>query len=154
MGCLAVLSRFILCLSKRGLPLYQFLKKTDRFAWTPKAQEALDKVKEILMKAPILVPPDRWRVAPALHRGHYTSGQHCLGGRARGRGTCPQSAVPQKEATPLLRVTPDDGRDVLPSWQGHPKPRCHRKNHKVGTRANGSGHYVCLSDSHQVLGVG
>jgi len=25
--------------------------------WTPKAQEALDKVKEILMRAPILVPP-------------------------------------------------------------------------------------------------
>ena len=32
------------------------MKKTDRFAWTPKAQEALDKVKEILTKALILVP--------------------------------------------------------------------------------------------------
>ena len=32
------------------------------------AQEALDKVKEILTKALILVPPDRWRAAPALHR--------------------------------------------------------------------------------------
>jgi len=26
--------------------------------WTPEAQEALDKVKEILMKAPILIPPN------------------------------------------------------------------------------------------------
>ena len=25
--------------------------------WTPEAQEALDKVKEILMRVPILVPP-------------------------------------------------------------------------------------------------
>ena len=57
MGCLAMLSHFILCLGERGLPLYWLLKKTDRFAWTPEDQEALDKVKEILMKAPILVPP-------------------------------------------------------------------------------------------------
>jgi len=28
-GCLAALSRFILCLSKWGLPLYQILKKAD-----------------------------------------------------------------------------------------------------------------------------
>jgi len=32
------------------------LKKTDWFAWTLEAQEALDKVKEILTKALILVP--------------------------------------------------------------------------------------------------
>ena len=31
------------------------MKKTDWFAWTLEAQEALDKVKEILTKAPILV---------------------------------------------------------------------------------------------------
>jgi hypothetical protein len=55
--CLVMLSRFISCFSKRGLPLYRLLKKADRFAWTPEAHEALDKVKEFLMKAPILVPP-------------------------------------------------------------------------------------------------
>ena len=55
--CLAALSRFISRLDERGLMLYQLLKKTDRFAWTPEVQEALDKVKEILMKAPILVHP-------------------------------------------------------------------------------------------------
>ena len=57
MGCLIVLSHFISCLGERGLPLYRLLKKTDQFVWMPEAQEALDKVKEILMKAPILVPP-------------------------------------------------------------------------------------------------
>ena len=52
-----MLSRYILRLGERGLPLYQLLKKTDRFTWTPEAQEALDKLKVLLTKAPILVPP-------------------------------------------------------------------------------------------------
>ena len=33
------------------------MKKADRFKWTPEAQEALDMVKLLLTKAPILVPP-------------------------------------------------------------------------------------------------
>ena len=55
-GCLATLSRFISRLGERGLPLYRLLKKADRFKWTPEAQEALDMVKLLLTKAPILVP--------------------------------------------------------------------------------------------------
>ena len=46
-----------MCLGEWGLPLYRLLKKTNRFAWTPEAQEALDKLKVLLTKAPILVPP-------------------------------------------------------------------------------------------------
>jgi hypothetical protein len=57
MVCLAALSIFISCLSKQGLPLYHLLKKTDRFVWIAEAQEVLDKVKELLTKALILVPP-------------------------------------------------------------------------------------------------
>ena len=57
MGCLAMLSHFILCLGEQGLPLYRLLKKADCFEWMPKAQEALDKVKQLLTKAPILAPP-------------------------------------------------------------------------------------------------
>jgi hypothetical protein len=57
MGCLAALSRFISCLGEQGLPLYRLLKKTDQFVWTTKAQEVLDKLKQAMMKAPILVPP-------------------------------------------------------------------------------------------------
>jgi hypothetical protein len=52
-----VLSRFISCLSERGLPLYRLLKKADHFVWTPEAHEALDKIKDLLSTASVLVPP-------------------------------------------------------------------------------------------------
>ena len=52
-----MLSHFILHLSELGLPLYRLLNKADHFEWTPEAQEALDNVKQLLTKAPILVPP-------------------------------------------------------------------------------------------------
>ena len=55
-GCLTALSRFISCLGERGLPLYRLLKKADRFEWTSEAQKALDMVKLLLTRAPILVP--------------------------------------------------------------------------------------------------
>ena len=56
-GCLAALSRFILHLDERGLPLYRLLKKFDHFEWTAEPQEALDMFKLLLTKASILVPP-------------------------------------------------------------------------------------------------
>jgi hypothetical protein len=57
LGCLAALSRFISQLGEKGLPLYQLLKKHERFSWTVEAQEALDKLKATLAHAPILTPP-------------------------------------------------------------------------------------------------
>jgi hypothetical protein len=57
MGCLAALSRFISRLGKKGLPLYRHLRKTERFTWTPEAEEALGNLKALLTNAPILVPP-------------------------------------------------------------------------------------------------
>jgi len=56
-GCLAALSRFILRLGEKALPLYQLLKKVERFSWTPEAEEALDHLKKTLTSAPVLVPP-------------------------------------------------------------------------------------------------
>ena len=56
-GCLTALSRFISQLGERGLPLYRLLKKTDCFTWTSEAQQALESLKSLLTKAPILVPP-------------------------------------------------------------------------------------------------
>ena len=56
-GCLAALSRFISCLGERGLPFYRLLKNADRFEWTSEAQEALDMVKLLQTRPPILVPP-------------------------------------------------------------------------------------------------
>ena len=52
-----MLSRFISRLGEQGLPLYRPLKKSDHFKWMPEAKEALDKVKRLLTKASILVPP-------------------------------------------------------------------------------------------------
>ena len=57
MGCLAALSHFISRLGENGLPLYQLLRKTKHFLWTPEAWEALDKLKASLTHAPILTPP-------------------------------------------------------------------------------------------------
>jgi hypothetical protein len=57
MGCLAALSRFISRLGERGLPLYRLLRKTERFTWTPEAEEALGNLKALLTSVPILVPP-------------------------------------------------------------------------------------------------
>jgi hypothetical protein len=57
LGCLAALSRFILWLGEKGLPLYRLLKKHERFSWTAEAQDALDKLKASLTHAPIPTPP-------------------------------------------------------------------------------------------------
>jgi hypothetical protein len=57
MGCLAALSHFISRLGEKGLPLYCLLRKTERFTWTPEAEEALRNLKALLTNAPILVPP-------------------------------------------------------------------------------------------------
>jgi ribonuclease HI len=38
-------------------PLYRLLRKTERFTWTPEAEEALGNLKALLTSAPILVPP-------------------------------------------------------------------------------------------------
>jgi hypothetical protein len=56
-GCLAALSRFISRLSEKGLPLYRLLRKAECFTWTPEAEEALENLKALLTKTPILVPP-------------------------------------------------------------------------------------------------
>src|SRR5918911_1231461 len=56
-GCLAALSRFISRLGEKALPLYRLLKKSEHFAWTVEAEEALAKLKGMLTSPPILVPP-------------------------------------------------------------------------------------------------
>jgi hypothetical protein len=53
-GCLAALSCFIARLREHNLPLYNLMKKSDHFTWTPEAQEALDSLKNMLKSPPIL----------------------------------------------------------------------------------------------------
>jgi hypothetical protein len=65
MGCLAALSRFISRLGEKGLPLYRLLRNTERFTWTPEAEEALENLKALLTNATILVPPPPLREKPS-----------------------------------------------------------------------------------------
>ena len=56
-GCLASLSRFVSRLGEKALPLYQLMKKTDNFVWTPQADAAFRELKKMLTTAPILASP-------------------------------------------------------------------------------------------------
>jgi hypothetical protein len=56
-GCLASLSRFLSRLGEKEIPLYQLMKKTEKFTWTPQANEAFRELKRMLSTAPILAAP-------------------------------------------------------------------------------------------------
>src|SRR5664279_825029 len=56
-GSAAAVSRFISKLGEKTLPLYRLLKKTDKFRWTKEADSALEQLKDILSKSPILAAP-------------------------------------------------------------------------------------------------
>ena len=56
-GCLASLSRFVSRLREKALPLYQLMKKSTGFTWTPQADSAFNELKKMLSTAPILASP-------------------------------------------------------------------------------------------------
>ena len=56
-GCLASLSRVLCRLGEKALPLYQLMKKSDKFIWTPQADSAFHELKRMLVTAPILASP-------------------------------------------------------------------------------------------------
>ena len=56
-GCLASLSRFVSRLGEKALPLYQLMKKTDKFSWTSQADTAFHDLKRMLSTAPVLATP-------------------------------------------------------------------------------------------------
>jgi hypothetical protein len=93
-GCLAALSRVISRLDEKSLPLYRLLRKTERFTWTPEAEEALGNLKALLTNAPILVPP-RYRRSPLdLRSRNHLGGQH----RDRSRETRRRAYTARPEA--------------------------------------------------------
>jgi hypothetical protein len=57
-GCLAALSRFICRLGEKALPLYQLMKKSDKFEWTPEAEAAFVELKAVLSDQPVLAAPN------------------------------------------------------------------------------------------------
>src|SRR3954468_9093382 len=56
-SCLASLSRFLSRLGEKAIPLYQLMKKTKKFTWTPQADEAFRELKRKLSTTPILAAP-------------------------------------------------------------------------------------------------
>src|SRR4051812_42481945 len=56
-GCLALLSRFVSRLGEKALPLYQLMKKADKFTWTQQADSAFHELKKTLATTPILASP-------------------------------------------------------------------------------------------------
>jgi phenylalanine-4-hydroxylase len=56
-GCLASLRWFVSRLGEKALPLYQLLKKTDKFVWTPEADAAFHDLKRMLSSVPLLAAP-------------------------------------------------------------------------------------------------
>jgi hypothetical protein len=151
MGCLAALSRFISCLGKKGLPLYRLLRKTERFTWTPEAEEALGNLKALLTNVPILVPPRCGRSPLDLHSRNHSGGQRCGHSRETRRRACTarpeasllhqRSAIRDQDPLPanseatvrsnsdaakvatLLRVSFGDCGVILPPGRDHPVPR-------------------------------
>jgi hypothetical protein len=56
-GRIAALRRFISRMGEKALPLYQLLRKADKFEWTPEANDAFEDLKQLLSTSPVLVTP-------------------------------------------------------------------------------------------------
>jgi len=56
---MAALNRFISRFVEKGLPFFKLLKKSGKFEWTAKADEAFQKLKEYPSISPIFTPPER-----------------------------------------------------------------------------------------------
>src|SRR3954465_5449432 len=50
-GCLALLSRFLSRLGEKEIPLYQLMKKTNKFTWTPHEDDAFKGLKPMISTA-------------------------------------------------------------------------------------------------------
>jgi hypothetical protein len=54
---MVALNRFISKLRERGLPFFKLLKHQEKFVWTPKANQALAQLKDLLSKPSVLTAP-------------------------------------------------------------------------------------------------
>jgi hypothetical protein len=62
MGCLTTLNQFMYQLGEHVLPLYKQLKKSDSFRWMEEMQEALDDLKTLIIKLPVLASPEPGKI--------------------------------------------------------------------------------------------
>jgi hypothetical protein len=58
MVSLVALNRFVSRLGERKLNLYKLLKNSDSFRWTEETQIALDELKTLITKPPVLALPE------------------------------------------------------------------------------------------------
>ena len=56
-GRIAALSRFISRLGEKAIPMYEMMKKPDRFVWSDAANEAFEALKKQLAEPPVLAAP-------------------------------------------------------------------------------------------------
>ena len=90
MGCVSCYRRFCPNFSEIALPLTNLTKKHARFAWTAECQEAFEKLKCLLTRAPTLAYPD--------HNHEYTlytdSSGSCIGAVLNSRYGSRRTACP------------------------------------------------------------
>src|SRR3954466_5205647 len=91
-GRIATLSRFISRMGEKALPFYQLLRKTDKFEWTPKADDAFEALKRLLSTSHVLVTPKER--SAAIHRSYAPGGKHRTRGRTTRRWLDPWGPTP------------------------------------------------------------
>ena len=57
LGRLQYISRFIAHLTPICEPIFKLLRKNAQISWSDECQVAFDKIKQLLIKPPVLVPP-------------------------------------------------------------------------------------------------
>jgi hypothetical protein len=178
MGCLAALSSFISRLDEKGLSLYRLLRRTERFAWTSEAEEALENLKKLLSNAPVLVPHAKEKplllyvaattqvvsvmiVVERKEEGHVFAGSEaCVlhqRGTNRDEDTLPASpevvvrgSLGSAEVASLFRVSSCDGGVSLLSGGNRLEQGSLGQGSQVGGRTHGRNSLVRPQKGHQV----
>jgi hypothetical protein len=182
MGCLAALSRFIPCLGKKGLPMYHLLRKTERFTWTPEAEEALGNLKALLTNAPILVPPAAGEalliyvaattqvVCAAIVVERREEGHALLVQRpvyfisevlSETKVRYPQIqkllyavVLTRRKLRHYFESHPVTVVSSFPPGRNHPEPRGLGEDSKMGSGTYGRNTFVCPSEGHKISSLG
>ena len=75
LGRVWYISRFIAQLTMTCEPIFRLLKKEVPIVWNEQCQEAFEKIKNYLMKPPILVPPvPKNAIVVVSHHYRYSNG--------------------------------------------------------------------------------
>ena len=86
LGCLQYIRRFIAQLTPICEPIFTLLKKNAQISWSDECQAAFDKIKQLLIKPPVLAPLTPGRplllyLSTTQHSMGAVLGQHDKSGR-------------------------------------------------------------------------